>query len=285
MINRQAFGTSLAWTLSCAINATLIAFALWVCTIDSTISRLFGGVFLLAYLWFFFSNPALFCRRLLATVVTLKLSVWLGVINALSDVVSGKLLFLVQIIVALLESIVLDDTWFIPVFFGLLIASIFEMAFVNGLLTDKGIFSLFIKKQLIVSSTMSNTWKYNASAKDRDGKDVVSFALTLRLKNADIHDSHGVVKGDIAFHTNFSGLFLTKGTTYTITPRTGSKVPQDLIVPASEEGDVDVLVYLQNSFLRRFLRFWKPSSLMIYFVLKDSMNNSHYIAHKCSMTQ
>lgn len=285
MINRQAFGTSLAWILSCAINATLVVFVLWVCTIDGTISRLFGGVFLLAYLYFFFSNPALFCRRLLATVVTLKLSVWLGVIDALSDIVSGSFLFFVQKIAALLESVVLDDTWFIPVFFGLLIASIFEMAFVNGLLSDKGMFSFFVKKQLVVTSTMSDTWKYNASAKNKDGNEAVSFVLTLRLKNADTQVAQGVVRNDIAFRTNFSGLFWTKDMKYTITPHTGSEIKQDLIVPAAVEGDVDVLIYLQNSLLRRFLTFWKPGSLMIYFVLKDSMNNSHRIAHKCSMTR
>lgn len=285
MINRQAFGTSLAWTLSCAINATLIAFAVWVCTIDGAIWRLLGGVFLLAYLYFFFSNPALFFRRLLATVVTLKLSVWVGVIDSLSSVMSGRLVFIVKKIAVLLESVIVNDTWFIPVFFGLLIASIFEMAFVNGLLSDKGIFSLFVKKQLVITSTKSDRWEYNASAKDKDGNDAVSFALTLRLKNADLNVQQGLVSDDIAFCTNFSGLFGTTCMTYSIAPCLGSMVKQDLIIPASKEGDVDVIIYLQNSLLRRFLRFWKPGSLMLYFVLKDSMNNSHRIANKCSMTQ
>jgi hypothetical protein len=285
MINKGVFGASLAWILSCAVNATLIAFAVWMCTIDGTIWRVFGGVFLIAYLYFFFSNPALFCRRLLASVVTLKLSVWLGLIDALSGVVTGNLLFLVEKIGVILASVIVQDTWFMPVFIGLIIASIFEMAFVNGLLSDKGVFSLFKKRKLVVTSTKSNTWKYNASAKDREGKDVVSFALTLRLKNADTQVSQGVVSDGIAFRTSFPGWFLTKSITYNIAPRPGSEVKQDLIVPASQEGDVDVLVYVQNSLLRRFLRFWKVDSLMIYFVLKDSMQGSHRIAHYCSMTQ
>ncbi|WP_233081860.1 hypothetical protein [Rheinheimera soli] len=267
------------------INASLIAVALLICTFDGTIPRLFGVVFLIAYLYFYFSNPALFFRRLLATVVTLKLSVWLGAINALSGVTTGNLLLFVQKIVVLLESFVVNDTWFILIFFGLLIASIFEMAFVNGLLSDKGVFSLFVKRQLVVTSTMSNSWKYNSSAKDKNGNNVVSFALTLRLKNADTQVAHGLVSDDIAFFTNFSGLFWTSDMEYTIAPRLGSRIQQDLVVPASEEGDVDVLIYIQNSLLRRFLKCWKPSSLMIYFVLKDSMNNSHRIAHKCLITQ
>jgi hypothetical protein len=285
MNNRGAIGASLAWTLSCAINATLITFAVWMCTIDGAIWRIFGGVFLFAYLYFFFSNPALFCRRLLATVVTLKLSAWLGLIDALSSVASGNFLFLVQKIGVILESVIVDDSWFIPVFIGLVIVSVFEMAFVNGLLSDKGVFSLFKKRKLVVMPTKSNTWKYNASAKDSKGYDVVSFALTLRLKNADTQVSQGVVSDGIAFRTSFPSLFLTKSITYNIAPRPGSEVKQDLIVPASQEGDVDVLVYVQNSLLRRFLRFWKVDSLMIYFVLKDSMQGTHRIAHYCSITQ
>ncbi|GAB3036653.1 hypothetical protein [Bowmanella dokdonensis] len=285
MINKQVLGTSLAWTISCVINAGLVALSLWVITFDGTLWRVMGGAFLIAYLYFFFSNPSLLCRRLLATVVTVKISIWLGLLEALSALVTGELLVVVRKLSALLETVVADNSWFLPVFFGLLVASIFEMAIVNGVLSDKGLLSLFSRKKLAVTPTQSHSWKYNPSAQDKEGATCISFSLTLRLKNLSQHQSQAIVTDDIDFQSSFSGVFSHNNVTYSVTPRIGSGVQQNLTLAAGAEGDVDVIIYVQSPRLQRFLRYWRPTSFTLYFVLRDSLGYSHRIAKKCSTAQ